>query len=205
MVLLKGVNTNLYILNYLRQALMKRIGFIGLFSLLTFIANAQELKFAPVDASPADIVYFPLNATKAKDGSMPLIKVIYSRPAKKARDIFGVLEQFGKVWRLGANECTEIKFYQRSRIGGKVIKPGTYSLFAIPNKDKWTLIINKQTDRWGAFTYDETKDILRTDVSVKTLDKPIESFSITFIAQTEGANMVLAWDKTLIELPVIIK
>lgn len=184
---------------------MKRAGFIGVFVLFAFIANAQELKFSPVDASPADIVYFPLNAAKVKDGSSPLIKVIYSRPAKKARDIFGVLEQFGKVWRLGANECTEIKFYKHARIGGKKIKAGTYSVYAIPNNEKWTLIINKQTDRWGAFTYDETKDVLRTDVPVKTLDKPIENFSITFTPQTEGANMVLAWDKTLIELPVLIK
>lgn len=184
---------------------MKRIGFIGLFVLFVSMANAQELKFAPLDASPADIVYFPLNATKAKDGSAPLIKIVYSRPAKKARDIFGVLEQFGKVWRLGANECTEIRFYHRAKIGGKTIKPGIYSVFAIPNKDKWTLIINKQTDRWGAFAYDETKDILRTDVPVKNLDKPIENFSITFTPQIEGANMVLAWDKTLIELPVSIK
>ena len=184
---------------------MKRIGFIGVFVLFTFMAKAQELKFAPIDASPADIVYFPLNAAKAKDGSEPLIKVVYSRPAKKARDIFGVLEQYGKVWRLGANECTEIKLFRRAKIGGKTIKPGSYSIYAIPNQDKWTLIINKQTDRWGAFTYDKSKDILRTEVPVKTLDKPIENFSISFVPQVDGANMVLAWDKTLVELPITIK
>lgn len=184
---------------------MKRIGFIGVFVLLAFMAKAQELKFAPVDASPADIVYFPLNAAKAKDGTAPLIKVVYSRPAKKARDIFGVLEQYDKIWRLGANECTEIKFFRRAKIGGKTIKPGTYSLFAIPNQDKWTLIINKQTDRWGAFTYDESKDLLRTEVPVKILNKGIESFSITFTPQSDGTNMVMAWDKTLVELPIVIK
>lgn len=184
---------------------MKKISFIGVFILFAFMVKAQELKFAPIDPSPADIVYFPLNAAKAKDGSVPLIKVIYSRPAKKGRDIFGVLEQFGKVWRLGANECTEIKFYQKSKIGGKLIKAGTYSIFAIPNKEKWTLIINKQTDRWGAFTYDDSKDIVRIDVPVKSLDQPLENFSITFTPQAEGATMVLGWDKTLIELPIIIK
>lgn len=95
------------------------------------------------------------------------------------------------MWRLGANENTEIKFYKRAKIGGKTIKPGTYSLFAIPNKDKWTLIVNKQTDRWGAFTYDETKDVLRTEVPVKSLDKTLENFSITFTPNAVGANMVL--------------
>jgi hypothetical protein len=185
--------------------MMKRISFIGVFILFAFMAKAQELKFSPIDSSPADIVYFPLNAAKAKDGSLPLMKVIYSRPAKKGREIFGVLEQYGKVWRLGANENTEIKFYKRAKIGGKTIKPGTYSLFAIPNKDKWTLIVNKQTDRWGAFTYDETKDVLRTEVPVKSLDKTLENFSITFTPNAVGANIVFAWDKTLIELPIELK
>ncbi|MFA4867482.1 MAG: DUF2911 domain-containing protein [Pedobacter sp.] len=184
---------------------MKRISFIGVFILFAFMAKAQELKFSPIDSSPADIVYFPLNAAKAKDGSLPLIKVIYSRPAKKGREIFGVLEQYGKVWRLGANENTEIKFFKRVKIGGKTIKPGTYSLFAIPNKDKWVMIVNKQTDRWGSFTYDETKDVLRTEVPVKSLDKTLESFSITFTTNAVGANMVFGWDKTLIELPIELK
>lgn len=184
---------------------MKRISLIGVFVFFAFMVNAQEFKFAPIDASAADLVYFPLNAAKAKDGSVPLIKVVYSRPAKKGRDIFGVLEQFGKVWRLGANECTEIRFYKRASIGGKVIKPGTYSLFAIPNKENWTLIINNQTDRWGAFTYDETKDLLRIDVPVKTLEKPLENFSITFMPANDGASMFLAWDRTYTELPIKIK
>jgi len=184
---------------------MKRLSLIAVFAMFTFAAKAQEPKFAPVDASPADIVYYPLNAAKAKVAATPSIKVVYSRPTKKGREIFGVLEQYGKIWRVGANECTEVKFFKRARIGGKSIKAGSYSLFAIPEKDKWTLILNKQTDRWGAFTYDEKKDVIRVDVPVKTLDKPIESFSVTFTDQPNGANMVMAWDKTLVELPIEIK
>lgn len=184
---------------------MKRIGFIGVFALFALVAGAQELKFAPVDASPADIVYFPLNVAKAKDNSVPSIKIVYSRPSKKGRDIFGVLEQYGKVWRVGANENAEIRFYKKVNIGGKTIKPGTYSLFAIPNQDKWTLIINTQTDRWGAFSYDATKDVVRTDVPVKVLEKPIETFSITFMAQPQGANLIMAWDRTMVELPIGMK
>lgn len=184
---------------------MKILGFIAVFAMVTLVANAQEPKFAPVDASPADMVYFPLNAAKVKDDSTPAMRLIYSRPSRKGRDIFGVLEQFGKVWRLGANESTEIKFYKRVSIGGKSIKAGSYSLFAIPNPGKWTLIINKQTDRWGAFTYDQSKDVVRVDVPVKRVEKPIETFSITFTAEPEGANMVFAWDRVLVELPIKIK
>ena len=184
---------------------MKRLGFVAILALFTFAVNAQEPKFAPVDASPADIVYYPLNAAKVKDGSSPSVKVIYSRPTRKGREIFGVLEQFDKVWRAGANESTEIKFYKRVNIGGKSVKAGTYSLFAIPNPGKWVLIINKQTDRWGAFTYEQAKDVVRVVVPVKLLDKPIEAFSITFSPRADGANMILAWDRTLVELPIIIK
>ena len=184
---------------------MKRLSLIAILAMFTFVAEAQEAKFAPVDTSPADIVYFPLNAAKVKDNSTPSIKVVYSRPTKKGREIFGVLEQFGKVWRVGDNESAEIKFYKRVNIGGKSIKAGSYSLFAIPNQDKWTMIINRQTDRWGAFTYDQTKDVVRVDVPVKALDKPMESFAITFTTQSQGANLVMAWDRTLIELPITIK
>lgn len=184
---------------------MKKLVFISLFAFLAVGANAQDVKFPGPDTSPADIVYYPLNVAKAKDNSTPLIKVLYSRPSKKGREIFGVLEQFGKVWRVGANESTEIRFYKAATIGGKKIKAGIYSLFAIPNKDKWTIIINKQVDKWGAFTYDQTKDVVRTDVDVKSLEKPLEVLSITFTTQANGANLVIGWDQSTVELPVTIK
>lgn len=184
---------------------MKKLGFIAIFALFSVAVQAQEIKFPPLDPSPADIAYYPLNVAKTKEEASPLIKVIYSRPSLKGREIFGVLEQFGKVWRLGANESTEIRFYRNVVIGGKKIKAGTYSLFAIPQKDKWTVIVNKQTDRWGAFTYNEAKDVLRIDVPVKALAKPLEVFSITFTPSIDGANLIFAWDKTQVELPVTIK
>lgn len=186
---------------------MKKINLVILFALFCFAANAQEVKFPAVDSSPADIVYYPLNAVKVKKGesSAPLIKVVYSRPAVKGRVIFGTLEAYGKVWRVGANENTEIKFFKPVVIGGKKISAGTYSLFAIPNADKWTVIINKQTDRWGAYTYDEKMDVVRVDVSVKTLPAVIEALSITFTPQAEGANLIIGWDKTVVEVPVTIK
>lgn len=183
--------------------------FIVVFALICFTANAQdastsEVKFPVADPSPADIVYYPINAAKVKadDATKPIVKVIYSRPQKKGRDIFGVLEQYGKVWRFGANESTEIRFFKKVTIGGKKIKAGTYSLFSIPNKDSWTIILNKQTDKWGAFSYDETKDVVRVNVLVKSISKPIEYFSITFTSKTDGINLVAGWDKTQIELPI---
>lgn len=180
------------------------------FTTLTVCAQGtanKDVSFPPLDTSPADIVYYPINAAKAKaDGdSKPIIKIIYSRPQLKGRVIFGVLEQFGKVWRLGANENTEITFFEKVEISGKRIKPGIYSLFAIPEKDSWTVIINKQTDKWGAFTYNESKDVVRVKVSVNTLPKSLEYLSLTFAKTSLGANLEIAWDKTLVELPITFK
>lgn len=184
---------------------------ILVFAFLCIGAKAQEkptsvdqIKFPTADASPADVVYFPLNAAKVKltDPIKPIIKIVYSRPQKKGREIFGVLEQFDKVWRLGANENTEIKFYKKVKIGDKKIKAGTYSLFAIPGKDKWTFIVNGMVDRWGAFSYDQSKDLVRIEVPVKALSKPIEYLSFTFTELTNGANLVVGWDKTIVELPI---
>lgn len=186
---------------------MKKLNLLIAFALLGFAANAQEVKFPALDASPADIAYFPLKSAFAKTESdpTPLIKVVYSRPALKGRVVFGQLEAFGKVWRVGANENTEVKFYKPVSIGGKNIPAGTYSLFAIPQQDQWVVIINKQTDRWGAYTYDEKKDLVRVTVPVKPLTTAVENLAITFTPNASGANLIIAWDKTSVEVPVTIK
>lgn len=187
---------------------MKKLGLCLVMALFTVSSFAQSenlaVKFAPLDPSPMDALYYPLNAVKVKkdDNSMPIIKVLYSRPAKKGREIFGVLEQFGKVWRLGANENTEIYFSQPVTIANQRVKAGKYSLFAIPYKEKWTIIVNKQTDRWGAFSYNQDKDIVRLDVPTTTLDKTIEFFSMTFTDLPNGANLIMAWDNIQVALPI---
>jgi Protein of unknown function (DUF2911) len=190
---------------------MKKLSLLVLFALGSFVVNAQNtpngngITFPKTDASPLDVVYYPLNTTKSKEHIDPIMRVLYSRPQKKGREIFGVLEQFDKVWRLGANESTEVTFFKPVHIGGKKIKAGRYSLFAIPSQDKWTIIINQQTDKWGAFSYDEKKDVVRVEVPIIKLDKIIDVFSITFSDSAEGASLIAAWDSTQIELPINFK
>ena len=184
---------------------MKKFNLLIVLAFIGFAANAQDIKFPGLDGSPADFSYFPANATKVKDASSPIIKVSYSRPSAKGRVVFGELEAFGKVWRMGANESTEIRFAKPVTVGGKNIAAGTYSLFAIPEKDKWVVIINTQTDRWGAYTYDEKKDVVRITVPVKPLATTVEALSIVMIPQPAGANLIIAWDKTSVEVPITIK
>jgi len=182
---------------------MKKLLIIAFFAMFSLSVNAQELKFPGLDGSPIDLAYYPANS--AQKNTAPDIKLIYSRPSKKGRVIFGELEKYGVVYRLGANESNEITFFKEVIIGGKAVKAGTYSLFAIPNKDNWTIIINSKINSWGAYTYDATKDVLRTDVPVKTLSTPLEALSMVFTKSDTGATLNIGWDTVSVSLPIAIK
>lgn len=183
--------------------------FLTLFAVLQlFMVSllAQTGGFPPVDKSPMDMSYYPGNypVQKIQDKiTEPLAaRVIYSRPQKSGRNIFGELVKFGEVWRLGANEATEIEFYKTVHIGGKKIAKGRYTLYAIVNESTWTIIVNKETDTWGSFKYDPKKDVVRTEVGVQKTESTIESLSMAFEKATGGFNLVIAWDNTKVALPI---
>ena len=110
--------------------------------------------------------------------------------------------EYGKVWRLGANEATEIDCYKDIKIGNTRIKKGKYTMYAIPEPDKWTIIINKDNDVWGSFAYDKQKDILRTTVKTEKTETPVEMFSMLFKKTTSGAELLMAWEDTEVALPI---
>lgn len=184
--------------------------FLCLFILaLAVAANAQAQSFKALDKSPMDMVYYPdefshdRKFAPQKVGDKAYIRLIYTRTAKKEREVFGKLVPYGKVWRVGANECTEIKFYQDVTVAGKTVKAGTYSLFAIPNETEWTLILNTDLDQWGAYSYNVANDVLRVNVPVKKSDAVIEHLSIQFAKSAEKEALLrMGWDTTLVELPI---
>jgi len=167
---------------------------------------AAQFKAPALDKSPMDMSYFPANFPILKiqnKATEPLMcRVCYSRPQKNGRSVFGDLIEYGKVWRLGANEATEIELYKDVKINDARLKKGRYSMYAIPFQDKWTLIFNKETDIWGAFQYDEKKDVLRTDVKLEKQQEPIEAFTLLFDKTDSGANMIMAWDNVKATLPI---
>lgn len=132
------------------------------------------------------------------------IKVVYSQPQKKGRQIFGGLVPYGKVWRTGANEATTITFGQNVVVAGKPLASGTYTLWTIPDLNQWTIIFNKETGQWGT-NYDEKQDILRVTVPSATLPSPTENFTIMIKPQSTGADIHLIWDQTDIVMPVTIQ
>ncbi|GAA4406722.1 hypothetical protein GCM10023187_26530 [Nibrella viscosa] len=151
-----------------------------------------------------DMAYYPDNfAHDRKGNDKALVRVIYSRPAKNNRDVFGKLIPYGKVWRTGANEATEIKFYQDATIGGKKVKAGTYSLFTIPGENEWTIILNGDLDYWGAYSYKQENDVLRVTAPAKKSGTALENFTIQFAkANSNDAVMRLGWDTTVVEVPL---
>jgi hypothetical protein len=168
-------------------------------------AHAQS-KPASMDKSPMDMAYYPTDypVLKIQDKvSGPLIaRVIYSRPQKNGRKLFGELVEYGKVWRLGANEATEIEFFQDVKIDNKKVKKGRYTLYALVDMDKWTIILNKETDTWGAFRYDSTKDLLRVVVPVEKQADIAEAFSMEFEKAAKGTRLVIDWDDVQVKLPI---
>ena len=182
---------------------MKKIILLCLAAALYF-TTSQGQSFRKVDKSPLDYAYFPDHfAHDRKEGEKAIVRVTYSRPSKNGREIFGKLVPYGKVWRTGANENTEIKFYQDVEWGGKKVRAGTYSLFTIPGEKEWTIILNNELDYWGAFKYNEKSDVVRITAPSSTLNEPLENFSIQFEAKGEKqAVMKLGWDKTVVDIPI---
>lgn len=184
----------------------KAIIFAFVLGIFTISAGAQDKKLPPLDASPMDMAYYPpmypyVVKVKGEPGNL-VARVIYSRPQTKGRDIFGNLEEYGKIWRLGANEATEIEFFKPVIIAGKNIPKGRYTMYAVPTEKTWTIIMNRETDIWGAFKYDQRKDVVRTALPVVTLDNPVEAFTMAFEKSETGANLVIAWDKVSVNLPI---
>ena len=130
------------------------------------------------------------------------VKITYGQPSKRGREIFGNLVPFGKVWRTGANEATEITTTKDIRLNGTLLKAGTYSFFTIPDKGKWTIIVNSDLGLWGSYNYNEKMDVIRFQVPVLTNDKFYESFTIAFDQRNELADLLLLWDTVKISIPV---
>jgi len=191
---------------------MKKVVVLAGLMMGMILADAQT-KPVNLDSSPMDMSYYPVDypVLKIQDkASEPLIaRVVYSRPQKKGRKLFGDLVAYGEVWRLGANEATEIEFFQDVKIDNKKVKKGRYTLYAMVDQDKWTLILNKETDIWGAFKYDPSKDLLRTVVPVEKQSNIAEAFSIAFEKARnakkgdKGADLVISWDDVLVRLNII--
>ena len=155
--------------------------------------TAQEFK--SLDKSPMDMAAFP-SSYKISD---KIVKVIYSRPQLKGRDLVKLAPP-EKVWRTGANEAVEITFYKDVIFGGKALKAGTYSLFTIPSLEgDWTVIINSARNVWGSYYYKQDQDVIRVSGKTSTTEENIEAFSMMF---DKDMTLKIGWGKTVVSVSI---
>ena len=129
------------------------------------------------------------------------ISVEYSRPGAKEREIFGGLVSYEKMWRTGANKATKIIFDENCVFGGAKIKKGSYSLFTIPGKKEWTVVLNENTELWGVGEYDKEKQVCSIVAKVIETKDFTESFTIDFgNFKSFSAIMSLKWANTKIDI-----
>lgn len=155
-------------------------------------SNIEAQKFSSLDKSPLDVTVYPSSNKEPNK----LVKVVYSRPQLKERDL-GKLAPNGKVWRTGANEAANITLYKDMKVAGKAVKAGEYSLFTIPGDKEWTIILNKDINVWGAYSYKEAQDVIRVSAPVSSGDS-LEAFSIAF---SDDGTMYLGWDTVRVAVP----
>jgi hypothetical protein len=158
---------------------------------ISFKSNAQAPRIP--EASPMQTII--------QDFGLGKITITYSRPSVKGRVIFGGINPYGQVWRTGANAATTISFTENVIVEGHSVPAGTYSLFTIPDKNEWTVILNKTAKQWGAYNYKQADDLLRFKVKPTYRAEKRESFTIQFADETtHSSDLHLVWDHTAISI-----
>ena len=163
----------------------------ALLAITTIKTNAQTARIP--EASPTQTII--------QDFGLGKITITYSRPSVKGRVIFGGINPWGQVWRTGANSATTINFTENVIMEGHSVPAGTYSLFTIPDKDQWTIILDKVVKQWGAYSYKESEDFLRFTEKPTELAEKRESFTIQFANVTTQTNdLHMVWDHTSVSI-----
>lgn len=169
--------------------------------------------YASIDKSPMDIIYYPPNFPSERMNNNDIkntltARVIYSRPQKNGREIFAdstaattYIQEYGKEWRLGANEATEIEFFKPVVIQGNKIAAGRYIIYCIPYPDKWLVRLNSNLFSWGLHM-NPKKDIVQIELPVNKTTNNIEYFTMIFQKTATGANLLMAWGNIEVLLPV---
>jgi hypothetical protein len=132
------------------------------------------------------------------------ISVDYGVPLKRGREIFGALVPWEQVWRTGANRATHFATSRDLVVGDAVIPAGTYTLFTIPRRDGWTLMVNTRTNINGQ-SYDADADLVRLPMRVRTLDQVVEPFTVVVEDYEAGGVLRLQWDRTEAYLPFRVR
>jgi len=158
------------------------------------------LFFLAVAASAVAQKASPAAQAQCKFSDGKTITVDYSSPRMKGRKIFGDLVPFGEVWRTGANEATTFVTTANVTVGGKSVPAGSYTIFTVPTKDKWTLIVNKKTGEWGIPYKYEADELARVDMNVSPAPGAVENFTIAF---DQACTLSVSWENTKASVKIV--
>jgi tetratricopeptide (TPR) repeat protein len=168
---------------------------IILSSIVGFHTKAQQLKVPAL--SPT--------ATLKQSVALSEITIDYSRPSARGRVAYGDLVPFGKVWRTGANASTKITFGEDVKLEGNPVPAGTYAFYTIPDKDEWTIILNKNITLWGSDGYKQEEDYLRFKVKTSALSNKVESFTFNINDLTPTSAIIeMVWEQTRVAFMVTV-
>jgi hypothetical protein len=188
--------------------------------LLAVILSTSSLfaqNFEKIDESPMDASFFPAEAAKrsfTEGVTAPMIRVLYSRPSLKDRNIFTTEDKkkdgisvYGESWRLGANESTELLLMQNAIIGGKPIKAGRYSIVVTPSEKEWTFHINSENDGWGSYSHQPEMDLVTLSVPVSMATDNLEQLSIALYAPKNDntVHLKVGWGTYRVEMPITLQ
>jgi len=153
--------------------------------------------------------FSPAATVEFNDGNLK-VRVVYSRPSKKGREIFGKLVPYGKTWRTGANEPTVFETNMDLKFGEKELKAGKYSLWTVPGEQTWQVVFNSEVPPWGINFDGEAQrtqdtDALIVESPVVARDKVFEQFTISVEKVGDGDELNFLWDKTLVSVPFSAK
>lgn len=165
-----------------------------LFLTIILVENSQAQITVPA-TSPS--------ATLSQKIGLSDVKIIYSRPSARGRQIMGDLVPYGKIWRTGANEATKVSFSEEVTIEGKQLAAGEYGLFTIPEQDEWTVIFSNNTQLWGNQGYNDQDDAIRFKVKAHKNPNFVETFTINVAdVTTAGAIFEIMWENTIVKFNV---
>lgn len=190
---------------------MKHVTTLLLLLTLGILPTLQAQDFPDLDKSPMDMAYYPQRAAfrnfaktdAEREAGQPIMRVIYSRPQKKDRVVFGELIKYGEMWRIGANEATEITFFQDVKVGDQPIKAGRYTMYAMVNESEWTIYFSLDLDGWGHYAFKaEDSSVAEITVPVSKTKEPIEALGLFFEDSEDGAHLVIGWDDVAVRVPI---
>jgi hypothetical protein len=165
-------------------------------ALFVFVSDAHQDKSSR--PSPPATASVDLGGGKS-------VTIDYSSPRLKGRKLGKDLAPYGQVWRTGANESTTLVATADITVGGTPVPAGSYTIFTIPNPDKWVFIISKKTGEWGTQYPGPSNDLARIDMKVSSLPSPVENFTISFDKSANGGTLNMDWETTRASVTIVKK